>query len=162
MPAYVLNHVSVSARDLEESTRFYEDLLGMERIPTPNFGGKVQWLRVGTQQLHLAERDQNPGPFNHFGITVDDFPQVYYKAREMGIFEDRMQGYHLCELPDGKVQLYLHDPAGNVLEVNHPDVRTLPDDIKADLTRLVDAFKQTEESLQAKLYATANDAPVQS
>lgn len=159
MPAHVLNHVSISANDLEESTRFYEDLFGMERIPTPNFGGKVQWLRLGTQQLHIAERDQRPGPFNHFGITVDDFPEVYYAAKRLGIFEERMQGYHLCELPDGKVQLYLHDPAGNVLEVNHPDVGTLPEDIKADRTLLVNAFPQSEESLQAKLYATAEDVP---
>lgn len=157
MPAMVLNHVSVSARNLETSTRFYEDLLGMERIPTPNFGGNVQWLRLGTQQLHLAERDWRPGPYNHFGVTVDDFPSVYYKAKALGIFENRMQGYHLCELPDGKVQLYLHDPAGNVLEVNHPDVTTLPDDIKADLTRLVDAYPQSEQNRKARLYATADD-----
>jgi catechol 2,3-dioxygenase-like lactoylglutathione lyase family enzyme len=157
MPATVLNHVSVSARDLEASVRFYEELLGMERIPTPNFGGKVQWLRLGTQQLHIAERDQEPGPFNHFGVTVDNFEEVYDKAKEMGIFEQRMQGYHLCELPDGKVQLYVHDPAGNVLEVNHTDVNTLPDAIRADMTRLVDAFPQSDDNLRAKLYATAAD-----
>ncbi len=32
-----INHVSISALDLEESTRFYEELFGMERIPTPIF-----------------------------------------------------------------------------------------------------------------------------
>jgi catechol 2,3-dioxygenase-like lactoylglutathione lyase family enzyme len=157
VPATVLNHVSIGARDLEESTRFYEDLLGMKRIPTPNFGGRVQWLRLGTQQLHIAERDQDPGPYNHFGVTVDDFESVYRKAKELGIFENRMQGYHLCELPDGKVQLYLHDPAGNVLEVNHPDVSTLPAEIRSDMTKLVEAFPQSEENLRAKLYATASD-----
>jgi lactoylglutathione lyase len=159
MPAIVLNHVSVSAKDLATSTHFYEDLLGMERIPTPNFGGKVQWLRIGTQQLHLAEREVTINNLNHFGITVDDFPQVYYRAKEMGIFNDRMQGYHLCELPDGKVQLYVKDPAGNTLEINHPDVQTLPDDIRADITKLKDAFPQSETNLQARLYATAADVP---
>jgi catechol 2,3-dioxygenase-like lactoylglutathione lyase family enzyme len=159
MPAIVLNHVSVSARNLEESTRFYEELLGMERIPTPNFGGSVQWLRIGTQQLHLARRDVAINDLNHFGVTVDNFEQVYRKAQEMGVFNDRMQGYHLCELPDGKVQLYIQDPAGNTLEINHPDVNTLPNDIKADITRLVDAFPQSAENLQARLYATADDAP---
>lgn len=159
MPAYVLNHVSISVHDLEECARFYEGLFGMRRIPTPNFGGRVQWLRLGAQQLHLAERDQQPGRFNHFGITVDDFPQVYYRAKELGIFEDRMQGYHLCELPDGNVQLYLRDPAGNVVEVNHPDVGTLPDDIAADMTRLVDRFPQVDENLTARLYVTEEDVP---
>ena len=32
-----INHVSISARDLEESTRFYEEVFGMERIATPIF-----------------------------------------------------------------------------------------------------------------------------
>src|SRR6187455_2439899 len=39
-----INHVSVNARDLEESVDFYVDLLGAERIATPNFGLPVQWL----------------------------------------------------------------------------------------------------------------------
>lgn len=160
MPAVYLNHVSISATDLEASTRFYEELLGMERIPTPNFGGNVQWLRVGAQQLHLAEREVTINNLNHFGITVDDFPSVYERAKEMGVFNDRMQGYHLCELPDGKVQLYARDPAGNTLEINHPDVNTLPDSIRADITKLVDAFPQSEANLQAKLYASPEDVPV--
>jgi lactoylglutathione lyase len=158
MPAIVLNHVSVGVRDLEEATRFYEDLFGMRRIPTPNFGYKVQWLQLGGQQLHLAERDMEPNPLVHFAITVDDFVEVYERARDLEIFESRLQGYHLSELPDGKVQLYLRDPSGNVLEVNHPDVSTLPDDILVDMTRLVDAYPQSDENLSARLYATPEDA----
>ena len=48
-----INHVSISATDLETSTRFYEEVFGMERIPTPIFETPVQWLRVGDLQLHL-------------------------------------------------------------------------------------------------------------
>lgn len=162
MPAVYLNHVSISARDLEESTRFYEELLGMERIPTPKFGGNVQWLRIGSQQLHLAERDVAINNLNHFGVTVDDFPSVYDRAKEMGIFNDRMQGYHLCELPDGNVQLYVRDPAGNTLEINHTDVSTLPEHIREDITRLVDAFPQDEASLNARLYATPEQSTMRS
>src|SRR5690348_4875208 len=33
-----INHVSVNALDLQESVEFYVDLLGAERIATPNFG----------------------------------------------------------------------------------------------------------------------------
>jgi catechol 2,3-dioxygenase-like lactoylglutathione lyase family enzyme len=53
MAATNLNHVSLIARDLEESVRFYLEVFGMERIPTPNFGFPVHWLRVGPLQLHL-------------------------------------------------------------------------------------------------------------
>ena len=51
-----INHVSVNALNLDESVRFYEDLLGVERIPTPNFVGiPVQWLALGRTQLHLFD-----------------------------------------------------------------------------------------------------------
>jgi hypothetical protein len=43
MPAINLNHVSVVARNLRESVRFYEEVFGMQRVPTPNFGFPVQW-----------------------------------------------------------------------------------------------------------------------
>jgi lactoylglutathione lyase len=162
MPAIYLNHVSVSAKNLDESTSFYEDLLGMQRIPTPNFGGNVQWLKIGNQQLHLAEREVTINNLNHFGITVDDFASVYRRAKDMGVFNDRMQGYHLCELPDRNVQLYVKDPAGNTLEINHPDVTTLPDDIRADVTRLVDAYPQSDANLEARLYVEPGDVPASS
>ena len=38
-----INHVSVNARNLQESVEFYVDLLGAEPIPTPNFGLPVRW-----------------------------------------------------------------------------------------------------------------------
>ena len=43
-----INHVSIAARDLEESTRFYVEVFGMEPIATPIFATPVQWLRCGT------------------------------------------------------------------------------------------------------------------
>ena len=40
--------------------RFYEELFGMERLPTPNFGLKIRWLGLGDQQLHLFDVDEVP------------------------------------------------------------------------------------------------------
>ena len=45
------NHLSVGARNLEESARFYQTVLGMELIPTYNFGFKTKYLRCGDLQL---------------------------------------------------------------------------------------------------------------
>ena len=36
------NHLSIGAKDLEESARFYQTVLGMELIPTYNFGFKTK------------------------------------------------------------------------------------------------------------------------
>ena len=37
MRANRINHVSIFARDLEESARFYEELFEVERLPTARF-----------------------------------------------------------------------------------------------------------------------------
>jgi len=52
-----VNHVSIHAEDMEESARFYEELFGMHRLPTPKFQQPVLWLALGDQQLHLFQRD---------------------------------------------------------------------------------------------------------
>jgi catechol 2,3-dioxygenase-like lactoylglutathione lyase family enzyme len=65
-----LNHVSVVADDLEASIGFYEDLFGLQRLPTPNFGFPVQWLRVGDLQIHLFERPSGAPTYHHFALSV--------------------------------------------------------------------------------------------
>src|SRR5215210_7606469 len=101
MPATRLNHVSVSAPDLERSARFYEELFGLQRIPAPTFPEvEVIWLQVGDAQLHLFRRDV-PAPRNHhLAFTVDDFEAVYRKAAERGLLEEDAWGAQIRELPD--------------------------------------------------------------
>jgi len=152
MTAPSLNHVSVSVRHMEESVQFYTDLFGMKKLPTPDFGFPVQWLRLGDLQLHLFKRDVSSPQYHHFGITVDDFQTVYQKARTLGVFDSTAFGHHLFELPGGCVQLYLRDPAGNLVEVDWADVHTLDRSIVADLKRLADVRPQTAENLQATLF----------
>jgi catechol 2,3-dioxygenase-like lactoylglutathione lyase family enzyme len=115
-----VNHVSVVARDLSESTRFYVEVLGLKPIPTPDFGFPVQWLEAGGQQLHLFVRADEPPTSAHLAFEVDDIVAVYEQARELGIL-DRTFGYAIAELPGGEAQLYIRDPAGNLVELDHPD-----------------------------------------
>jgi catechol 2,3-dioxygenase-like lactoylglutathione lyase family enzyme len=116
-----LNHVSVVARDLEESVGFYVDVLGLERLPTPDFGFPVQWLRAGALQVHLFERPDDPPTYAHFAFEVDDVVAVYERARALGILDRTSFGYAIAELPGGEAQLYIRDPSGNLLELDHPD-----------------------------------------
>jgi lactoylglutathione lyase len=80
MRATTFNHVSISARSLDQSLRFYRDLFGMERIPSPVFRYPTAWLRLGDQQLHLIERDDRVPRSQHFALNVDlvevDWPDV--------------------------------------------------------------------------------------
>jgi YD repeat-containing protein len=146
--------VSICAPDLEESVRFYEQIFGMEQIATYNFRFPVQYLRLGEQQLHLFERDADPPLYHHFGIDVDDFEAAYEKAKELGIQEEKAFFSHAYELPDGTVQMYIRDPAGNLVEVDWPDVTTLDRSRVPDLKRLEDDVAQTGDALESTLYHT--------
>ncbi len=150
MRATGINHVSIAARDLEESTRFYETVFGMERIATPVFETPVQWLRVGDLQLHLFLEENGTAPSrHHLGITIDDFAAAYDAISTLASAE---WGAELVELPSGQVQLYFRDPAGNLIELNWPDVETIDRARYPELRRLADYVPQTPESLQAVLY----------
>ena len=147
-----INHVSINARDLAESVDFYVELLGAEPIATPNFGLPVQWLALGRTQLHLFEKDLQPTSHHHLGITVDDLEPVYRAAERRGAFDYDAFGNHLVELPGDLVQLYLRDPAWNLVEIDQDGVDRLPDDMRAQLKGLWDFHPQTDENMSARLY----------
>jgi catechol 2,3-dioxygenase-like lactoylglutathione lyase family enzyme len=152
------NHVSISARDLDESVRFYTEVFGMEKIPTYNFAFPVQYLRLGDLQLHLFERDTPAPEFHHIGINVDDFEAAYVKAKTLGIQDGSAFFSHIYELPDGSVQMYIRDPSGNLVEIDWPDVATLDRSVVTDLKKLEDDVPQSGEALHATLFLSLREA----
>jgi catechol 2,3-dioxygenase-like lactoylglutathione lyase family enzyme len=150
-----INHVSINARNLSESVDFYTDLLGAEPIPTPNFGLPVQWLALGRTQLHLFERDMQPTSHHHLGITVDDLEAAYRVAERRGCFEYKAFGNHLVLLPGDLVQLYVRDPAGNLVELDQLGAERLPDDLRAQLKSLADFHPQSDENMRGRLFVSA-------
>ena len=147
-----INHVSVNARDLQESVAFYAELLGAEPIPTPNFGLPVQWLALGRTQLHLFERDLDPTSHHHFAVTVEELEPVYRAAERRDAFDRRSFGNHLVELPGDIVQLYVRDPAGNLVEIDQHGVERLPDDLRAQLKGLWEFNPQSEDNMRGRLF----------
>jgi len=154
MRATAINHVSVRARRLAISVWFYTEIFGMERIPSPVFRMPTAWLRVGRQQLHLVESESPAPHLQHFALNVDDFEDIYAKALAMGVEDRDTWGSHVYELPDGAVQLYLRDPADNLVEVDWPDVTTLDASIAKDIPKLADEVHQTEAASGATLFLT--------
>jgi Glyoxalase/Bleomycin resistance protein/Dioxygenase superfamily. len=135
-----VTHVSLIAKDVAESTAFYESVLGCEPLPTPQFGSQrdfhaeenigFQILRVGDLQLHLwndPAREPEAIRFAHFGVHVDDFVGVYNRAVQRGVFAavgEETAPPQVFEF-NGTAQMYLRDPTGNLVEVDYPDVDAL-------------------------------------
>ena len=159
-----VNHVSVSATDLGASIAFYERLLGAVQLATPDFGFPVQWMGLGDTQLHIFERDSKPTAHHHFGVEVDadGLVRAYRMCEELGIFDDDTFGHRLIGLPGDCVQLYLRDPAWNLVELDAVvPVSGLPDDMQAEIRILEDRRAQVGEHADARLYIGADRvAPV--
>ncbi len=152
MRATRFNHVSIHAVDMEESLRFYIEVFGMEHVPSPDFDHRVEWLRVGDQQLHLFLRDTPAPEFHHLSLEVDDFEAAYVVARDRGRLDDRTFAPTVRELNDGSVQMYLRDPAGNLVEIDWPDVNSLDRSVVNDIGQLRDERPQSPQALRARLF----------
>jgi catechol 2,3-dioxygenase-like lactoylglutathione lyase family enzyme len=152
-----LNHVSISARDMDESVRFYTEVFGMEELPAPDFGYPLRWLRVGDLELHLFPRPE-ARTSAHFALEVDDFDALYRQAKERGILDGSTHRHHLWELQSGEVQLYLRDPADNLIEVVWPDARTLAPETVADMKKRESDRPRSADNLGATLFLTRQTA----
>lgn len=155
-------HTSVLAEDLEESVEWYQETFGMEPVPTPDFDIPVQWMRCGDLELHLFQRDTDPAEYFHIGLHVDNFEEVYQRVRDGDITRDfdvvgtdRDIGDEpptVYELPDGAVQMYIHDISGNLVEVNYHEVDDLDRDVVTEITPREEVNEQTGDALNAQLY----------
>lgn len=143
-----LTHVSIIAEDVDESTAFYEDVIGCRPVPTPEFGKQedfdaeenidFQMLRIGDHQLHLwndPAREIEVTRFAHFGIHVDEFEEVYRRANKrdafaaIGVESAPPQVFDF----NGTAQMYLSDPTGNLIEIDYPDIDALDHSVFADI-----------------------------
>lgn len=155
-------HVSIVADDLEQSVDFYGSVFGMEPIPTPAFHERAQWLGCGDLQLHLVESDADPPAFNHHAVHVDGFEDVFravrdHESAEIEPLPNVDTGYVDGEppvyvLPSGAVQLYLRDPAGNMVEVNAPDADDLDTAVVTNLIERTDVDWPGPDEEPAPIY----------
>ncbi len=111
-----VNHVSVNCHGhLDETRRFYADLLGLPDAARPDIPGvDGHWFGVGEAQLHLVDAapfGASPDPVgDHWCIEVDDIAAARAELEERGIaYLEAAQG--------PVVQLWITDPAGRTLEL---------------------------------------------
>ncbi len=111
-----VHHVSLNVHEVEETGKFYVEVLGLEVLPRPDFGFPGVWLRCGAQQVHLIQVENHQAPEGqHFALRVEDIEA----ARDELLGRD-VKVSPIFEIPDVGRQCFLRDPAGNQIELNQP------------------------------------------
>jgi catechol 2,3-dioxygenase-like lactoylglutathione lyase family enzyme len=114
-----VHHVSINVDDVEATGRFYMDVLGLEKLPRPDFGFPGMWLRCQGQEIHLIYAENHQAPKGqHFAFRVEDLDAVVAELRGRGV-----EVSQIFEIPGGNRQCFIHDPAGNMVELNQPATR---------------------------------------
>jgi glyoxylase I family protein len=110
-----VHHVAICVRDAQKGLAFYRDVLGMTQLPRPDVGPGY-WLDAGGQQVHLMELDTQPPVANHFAIRVDDI-----EAATADLLGQGVEVHRAPRIAGSGHQAFLHDPFGNLIELNQPE-----------------------------------------
>ena len=131
METAAIHHVSLTVTDLDQSRRFYHEILSLEEIPRPPFNFPGSWFRLGdSQQLHLIVHD--PATFRqkpldtrdvHFAVRVPNYHAALDFLRAKGYREDTTLSDPSCMILQphataGFPQIYICDPDRHVIEIN--------------------------------------------
>lgn len=127
-----IQHINVNVDDLEISTQFYRDVMGLEPIPTPEQGFLSQFFALsGDQQIHMNQLPDRKPYRGHICFVADDFMGVFRRAKAAGVIDTEVWG-KIRRLPSGSMQMFVRDPSGNLLEISSPREAQLPDALFED------------------------------
>jgi hypothetical protein len=92
----------------------------------------VQFYRLNdAQQLHITEWQDTPSFRGYLCLQVADFNAAFRTFKALGIIDTAPWGL-ARRLRDGAMQMFIRDPAGNLIEISHPDAASVAPDILAD------------------------------
>jgi lactoylglutathione lyase len=119
-----LNHIAVFVFNLNTSTDFYSNIIGLDTIPEPFHDGKHSWFSIGPKShLHLIQgankitaHDKN----NHLCFTVYSVAEFIKILDKNSIEYENWAGekQKITTRVDGVKQIYFKDPDGYWIEIN--------------------------------------------
>lgn len=122
--APTLNHIALYVKDLNTSTSFYRDIVGLDTIPEPFHDGRHTWFKVGEHShLHLIQgakeiihHDKN----SHLCFSVESMDQFIKVLTNNNIAYEAWNGTPNTKTHrvDGVKQIYFQDPDNYWVEIN--------------------------------------------
>lgn len=119
LPLSAVNHLGLRSRRVEESRRFWRDVVGFREVSRPGFNFPGAWLYNHGLMIHLIYHELQPDPHpeigtreNHIALHSDDLAQVERLLIEHGV------KYRKTEIADrGIQQIFFQDPDGHHIEI---------------------------------------------
>lgn len=120
-----LNHIAVHVHNLQKSADFYENLVGLTRIPEPFKDGLHEWFKIGSgSQLHLiqgAPSELHHNKNSHLCFSVKNLDEYIANLEKNNVEYTNWPGTEKAPTVrvDGVKQIYFQDPDGYWIEVNN-------------------------------------------
>jgi len=121
-----LEHIGILAKNMDESIKFYSEILGMRLVERVWLNEKVELAFLSfpgqeSVQVELVGRDPSgvaeEGIVNHLALTVSDIDAVISKLKQLGY--DIPDEYPRTIL-DGRKIAFFKGPSGEKLELFQP------------------------------------------
>jgi catechol 2,3-dioxygenase-like lactoylglutathione lyase family enzyme len=129
MPITQMQHYMVLSKDLEQTRRFYCDVLGLRTGPRPPFDFEGLWIYVGdVAVVHVAGQASyvdtgrladaaatrhGSGSVDHIAFAANDYDELVASFEKHGV------KYRAARVPDSDLrQLFVFDPDGIQIEIN--------------------------------------------
>ena len=119
-----LNHIALYVANLQTSTAFYKDIIGLDTIPEPFHDGRHTWFGVGVKShLHIisgattkTDHDKN----THLCFSVPSVNEFVKRLEKNKIEYEDWPGtkMKITTRVDGVKQIYFKDPDGYWIEIN--------------------------------------------
>jgi lactoylglutathione lyase len=120
----VFNHLALYVTDLQKSTNFYRDVIGLDTVPEPFHDGRHTWFAIGpTGRLHVIAGAATTAVHvkdNHLCFSVPSVNDFVKRLNKANIpYEDWPgKAQSITTRVDGVKQVYFKDPDGYWIEVN--------------------------------------------
>jgi catechol 2,3-dioxygenase-like lactoylglutathione lyase family enzyme len=122
MSVGTLDHFNIRTSKLDDTVRFYEDILGLKNGDRPNFSFPGAWMYSdGKAVVHLVDISQtseqqkpDSGVVHHVAFASRDFSGMKQHLTSTGMEFDTRQ------VPGGELwQIFVNDPNGVMIELNY-------------------------------------------
>ncbi|WP_047545930.1 VOC family protein [Psychroserpens sp. Hel_I_66] len=125
MHTFLLDHIALSVKNVNESIAFYQKVLQLKEIKNTASSSKTRWLSFGDgKQLHLIPRPDAEIKTNkavHFALSTYDLKSFKEHLKTLEInysdWRDTTEKNYIRD--DGIEQVYFQDPNGYWIEINN-------------------------------------------